>query len=225
MRDSLALALRFFPSAVVRAVVRREVISRPTRRGPTPRSGLGGRPWGSVFIVLLRRRGTGPIVVPQGRLPDLGDGLRDRLQPRHRVWLLIGCQFTLAEFIGGPIMIVLGLRTCARARHTRYRSRPDPSIPSSAPSALRQSGIGRGGRRDRPRVAPRRNAHTPPPHPHFRTDRRGTAAAAGTHHRPAQRRPLPSPPTRVNRPGSDGGSQSMKDESHVGTQEVQRRAA
>lgn len=29
----------------------------------------------------------------------------------------------------------------------------------------------------------------------------------------------------LNRPGSDGGSQSMEDESHGGTQEVPRRAA
>jgi len=29
----------------------------------------------------------------------------------------------------------------------------------------------------------------------------------------------------VNRPGSDGGSQSIEDESHVSTQEVRRRAA
>jgi hypothetical protein len=30
---------------------------------------------------------------------------------------------------------------------------------------------------------------------------------------------------KLNRPGSDGGSQSMEDESHGGTKEVQRRAA
>lgn len=30
---------------------------------------------------------------------------------------------------------------------------------------------------------------------------------------------------KLNRPGSDGGSQSMEDESHVSTQEVRRRAA
>ncbi len=34
-----------------------------------------------------------------------------------------------------------------------------------------------------------------------------------------------APTHSLNRPGSDGGSQSMEDESHVSTQEVRRRVA
>src|SRR4051794_35188640 len=71
-----SLIFGFTLSAVVQAVVRREAITRNARRRPPHHPREGDRAGDRVLVVLLRRGGAGPVVVPQGRQLHLRDGLR-----------------------------------------------------------------------------------------------------------------------------------------------------
>src|SRR5579859_8250757 len=107
-----ALILGFFLSAVVQAVVRRQTVTR-LLGGDRPRtlvlaSGLGAASSSCSYAAValaraLLRRGASFIaamafeVASTNLVIELGVIMA----------LLLGWQFTLAEFIGGPIMIVL----------------------------------------------------------------------------------------------------------------------
>jgi uncharacterized membrane protein YraQ (UPF0718 family) len=120
-----ALILGFLLSAMVQAVARTSTVVRLFGDN-RPVTGQGGRTRSRFLLVLLRRGRPGPVVVPQ----------RARASPpRWRIGstnlvielsvitaLLLGWQFTIAEFIGGPIMMVLlagMLRLLLRARLVR----------------------------------------------------------------------------------------------------------
>jgi uncharacterized membrane protein YraQ (UPF0718 family) len=106
------LVLGFFLSAVIQAVVRREAISRHLA-GDSPRAlawatGLGAASSSCSYAAValarsLFRKGASLTsamafeIASTNLVIELGVIL----------WLLMGWQFTLAEFIGGPIMIVL----------------------------------------------------------------------------------------------------------------------
>jgi len=106
------LVLGFFLSAVIQAVVRREAISQRLA-GDSPRAlawatGLGAASSSCSYAAValarsLFRKGASLTsamafeIASTNLVIELGVIL----------WLLMGWQFTLAEFIGGPIMIVL----------------------------------------------------------------------------------------------------------------------
>jgi len=106
------LVLGFFLSAVIQAVVRRDAISRHLA-GDSPRAlawatGLGAASSSCSYAAValarsLFRKGASLTsamafeIASTNLVIELGVIL----------WLLMGWQFTLAEFIGGPIMIVL----------------------------------------------------------------------------------------------------------------------
>jgi uncharacterized membrane protein YraQ (UPF0718 family) len=106
------LVLGFFLSAVIQAVVRREAISKHLA-GDSPRAlawatGLGAASSSCSYAAValarsLFRKGASLTsamafeIASTNLVIELGVIL----------WLLMGWQFTLAEFIGGPIMIVL----------------------------------------------------------------------------------------------------------------------
>jgi uncharacterized membrane protein YraQ (UPF0718 family) len=106
------LVLGFFLSAVVQAVVRREAISRRLS-GDSPRAllwatGLGAASSSCSYAAValarsLFRKGASFTsamafeIASTNLVIELGIIL----------WLLMGWQFTLAEFVGGPIMIVI----------------------------------------------------------------------------------------------------------------------
>jgi uncharacterized membrane protein YraQ (UPF0718 family) len=106
------LVLGFFLSAVIQAVVRREAISKHLA-GDSPRAlawatGLGAASSSCSYAAValarsLFRKGASLTsamafeIASTNLVIELGVIL----------WLLMGWQFTLAEFVGGPIMIVL----------------------------------------------------------------------------------------------------------------------
>lgn len=106
------LVLGFFLSAVIQAVVRREAISRHLA-GDSPRdlawaTGLGAASSSCSYAAValarsLFRKGASLTsamafeIASTNLVIELGIIL----------WLLMGWQFTLAEFVGGPIMIVI----------------------------------------------------------------------------------------------------------------------
>jgi hypothetical protein len=97
---------------VVRAVVRRSTVV-PLLGDDRPRTlalpaGLGG----GLVVLLVRGCGPGPFVVPRGRELHGGDGVEIAstnlvLELGVILALLMGWQFTAAEFAGGPVMIVV----------------------------------------------------------------------------------------------------------------------
>ena len=87
---------------------------RPVR----PREGVAFR--GDQFVVLLRRLGPGEVPVFAGRrfhlvIVFMVASTNLVVELGIVLWLLIGWQFALAEFVGGAIMITLLGSCCPRA--------------------------------------------------------------------------------------------------------------
>ncbi len=104
------------------------------RRRSAGDAGQGHRARRGELVVLVRRRRAGPLALPQGRELHLRHGFRDRQhQPGHRArhhpGALLGWQFTAAEFVGGPIMILV--------LAVLFRLLPAPSAAGGGPGAGR----------------------------------------------------------------------------------------
>ena len=158
-----ALVLGFPLSAIVQAWVPRRAAAARARR-PGLRTGRArDRPRRRIVVVQLRGGRDREVAVPEGRELRLGDG---RSSSRRRtsssssgscIWIFLGWQFTLAEFVGGIVLIALmwlGLRLFVTRRleeeareHARGRAGRPPARDSArvgcAQAALGRSLVGR----------------------------------------------------------------------------------
>ena len=107
-----ALVLGFLISAIVQAWVPRERIEAALTGAGVRPGGAGDRARRRLVVVLLRGDRDRQVPVPQGRLGRTA--LAFQFASTNLVWelglvlwVLIGWQFTLAEFVGGLVMIAL----------------------------------------------------------------------------------------------------------------------
>ena len=116
-----ALVLGFAISAIVQAWVPRERIERALSGAGARPVGARDRPGRRLVVLLLRGDRDRQVAVPEGRLA--ASALAFQFASTNLVWelglvlwVLIGWQFTLAEYVGGIVMIVLMWRAAAAVR-------------------------------------------------------------------------------------------------------------
>ena len=121
-------------------------------RRPAPDAGDRDRVRRRLLLVLLRRRGPGPVAVPPGRQLHRGDGVRDRLhQPGRRARHHPGPADGLAVHPG---------RVHRRPDHDHLAGAAVPAVPAPAAAGGRQDPGGQGaGRVD---GGPRGDGHDHP---------------------------------------------------------------
>ena len=138
-----ALVLGFAISAIVQAWVPRERIEYALRRRPRPVADATGAR-GGLLVVLLRRDRDRQEPVPEGRVGR--QPLAFQFASTNLVWelglvlwVLIGWQFALAEYLGGLVMIALMwalLRLFVSPRGRGAGARPRPGGGRRAPAPL-----------------------------------------------------------------------------------------